>query len=73
MSPKEKALELCQKFGWLGTKWEQTNFYSLDLKNAKQCALIAIDEMLDVVEEAMLFKQTKRDFYKEVKQEIEKL
>lgn len=46
MTPKEKALELCQKFGWTSFKWEQTNYTTLELKNAKQCAIIAVDEII---------------------------
>lgn len=42
MTPQEKALNLCQQFGSLGMKWEQTNHYSLYLDNAKQCAKIAV-------------------------------
>jgi hypothetical protein len=45
---KEKALELCQKFGWVSITWEQTNFMTLQLQNAKQCALIAVDEAIMV-------------------------
>lgn len=46
MTAKEKALELCQKFGWLGFKWEQTNFTTISLENSKQCAILAVDEVL---------------------------
>ena len=46
MTPKEKALYLCQKFGYLGIKWEQTEYTTLSLENAKQCALIAVDEII---------------------------
>lgn len=74
MNPKDKALELCQKFGWLGVKWEQTDYTTLSLENAKQCALIAIDEVLkdDWFIEEEYCKQRK-DYWEEVKTEIEKL
>ena len=66
MTPKDKAEELVRKMC----------FNDCTIKNidkAKQCALIAIDEMIKTSEEAMLFKQSKRDWLQEVKQEIEKI
>ena len=64
-TPKEKALELCQKYGYLGLKWKP-EYRTLPLENAKQCALIAVDEILkEVVLTTM--------YWQEVKQEIEKL
>ena len=71
MTPKEKALELCQKFGYLGIKWEQTNYTTLSLENAKKCALIAVDEILDILD-CPDWSNT-FEYYQEVKQEIEKL
>ena len=64
MTPKEKAKELYSKFedgitGLEGYEWWDS---------AKQCALIAVDEILNV-----LFQHHKIDYWKEVKQEIEKL
>ena len=72
MTPKDKALELCQQYGYLGLKWKQTNYTTLALENAKQCALIAVDEILNLVC-AMDGKYHWQEFYEEVKQEIEKL
>jgi hypothetical protein len=64
MTPKEKAKELRLKF--------YIKLQVITRKQAKQCALIAVDEImkLDVV-----WYQGSRtyDFYEEVKQEIEKL
>lgn len=58
MTPKEKAIELIQKF------------YSVGAVECKQCALIAVDEMLKVG----YFSDDKiYDYLHEVKQEIEKL
>jgi len=68
MKAKEKALKLCQKFGMLGMGWEQTEFTTLDLKNAKECALIVANEMLDSYE-----PHDARDYWTEVKKEIEAL
>ena len=73
MTPKEKAEELVDKF------YPRATSYSLDRKNqkdnAKQSALIAVDEMLSndgwssSPKEWDIFKK----YCKNVKQEIEKL
>ena len=67
MTPKEKALELCQKYGYLGLKWKP-EYRTLPLENAKQCALIAVDEIIK-----NSFPGTIECYWQEVKQEIEKL
>ena len=78
MTPKEKALELCQRFGYLGIKWEQTEYTTLSLENAKQCALIAVDEIGTLKVESFdklpnPHHYFSRNYWIEVKQEIEKL
>ena len=75
MTPKEKAIELVDKFNNHTVK---ELFY---LKNgkvtegkteAKECALIAVDEILDMVKHTPIeFIET--DYWQEVKQETEKL
>ena len=57
MSPKEKAKELFDKISFDNNK-----------HIAKRCTLITVNEILDV-----LFQHHKIDYWKEVKQEIEKL
>ena len=67
MKPKEKAIELYYKY------YNQLSFDLTDEFNdkcAKQCALIAVDEMLN---EYWSHDIKRRDWWKEVKQEIEKL
>ena len=65
MAPKEKAKELFTKFSG----------NTIHYDSAKQCALIAVDEIL----ESDWFIPTKEDkinwnnYWKEVKQDIEKL
>lgn len=71
MKPKEKAHELFSKYSYLS----ESHIPTLGVKVAKQCALIAVDEIL----ESDWFIPTKEDkinwnnYWKEVKQEIEKL
>jgi hypothetical protein len=60
MTPKEKANELVQKMRVHSPVWEIEG-------DAKQCALIAVDECLHTCVESMMY------YWKEVKQEIEKL
>ena len=62
MNPKEKALELVQKYF-------KSNHQPYGFKDAKQCALIAVDEVM----ERTLWDKGEQRFWKEVKQEIEKL
>ena len=62
MTPKEKAKELLHRYDLM-----QTYVEGFGLENAKECALIAVDEVL---EECRLEKDW---YWQEVKQEIEKL
>jgi len=69
MNPKEKAKELFDKFSTVPL---------LDSYEAKQCALIAVDEILDELLEIVMVTSSKyiikhTNYYQEVKQEIEKL
>jgi hypothetical protein len=79
MTPKEKALQLCQKFGYLGIKWEQAEYTTLSLGNAKECALIAVDEIIKNGGTKYIIEYKPNSFtngvgyWQEVKQEIEKL
>jgi hypothetical protein len=61
MSAKEKAKELVEKFDEILTYLESK-------AKAKQCALIAVDELL-----LLITYQPTIDYWNEVKQEIEKL
>jgi len=66
MTSKEKAEELVNKFSHFTVqeKWELKNYYAME------CALIAVDEILN---EYWSHDTKRRDWWKEVKQEIEKL
>jgi len=72
MTPKEKALDLFKNLRESLMWSEDSN------EDAKQCALIAVDEILPIVqsyEEALSPSQTsdEYEYWLEVKQEIEKL
>jgi hypothetical protein len=63
-TPKEKAIDLVEKMAIY--HWTDI----CDYEGAKQCALIAVDEILNAV---TTIADKKYDYYLEVKQEIEKL
>lgn len=68
MTPKEKAKELFM-FYYTTIKYAHTNLERANI--AKQCALKVVEEMILTSEEAMLFKQSKRDWLQQVKRELE--
>jgi hypothetical protein len=76
MSPQEKANELFDKFYLVNSEsveletGEHDLVLSLDARDAKQCALIAVDEILD---EYWSHDCNRRDWWKQVKQEIDQL
>jgi hypothetical protein len=80
MTLKEKAQELVSKFEYqegYGIS-ESTGIYGINFHQAKQCALVAVDEMIEIAvqyEDALSASQTSDypEFLKELKQEIEKL
>ena len=72
MTPKEKAAELINKYATYVVMW--AGDINTTHQNCKQCALIAVDEILKL-EQARLIVGSHNyyDYYLEVKQEIEKL
>jgi hypothetical protein len=68
MTPKEKAKELVDKF-----RNEITSFLGDNMKkiNAKQCALIAVDEIINIIDAEDQF--ILYNYCQQVKQEINKL
>lgn len=74
MTPKEKAEQLYNKYYMLliqqGEGFGQEILVSL---LAKKSALIAVDYMIETSNEAMLFKQIKREYLQKLKNEIQKL
>jgi hypothetical protein len=71
MKPKEKARELISKFQHPPSALEHTECDCLHIDIAKECALIAVDEILS---NPMFFADWGMvHFWQQVKQEIEKL
>ena len=75
MTAKEKALQLCVKFFKPSVFEYEEKQYLVDEENAKQCALICVDEILDLQLELAHDDNVVNieEFYIEVKQEINKL
>jgi hypothetical protein len=74
MTPKEKAEELVEKIN-NELKWIEID-YQIDLyRDVKQCALIAVDEI--IASNPIAFDEDdnciEKNWWKEVKQEIENL
>ena len=76
MNPKEKAEKLFNKFIIIDDLSDSTGNSLYFNAHAKQCALIAVDEILLIAPEMHMEgfgNLTIREYYKKVKQEIEKL
>jgi hypothetical protein len=86
MTPKEKAKELLEKMyntDYCGIKHFPNKRYcdctEINYYQAKQCALIAVDEVIKALDNEDIYIQGETDLdyhiihWKEVKQEIEKL
>ena len=70
MTPKEKSKELIDKFGLeLSADWDLQ--LSPDIHVSKQCALIFVDEL--ILNNSEEFDFVGVTYWREVKQEIEKL
>lgn len=69
MTPKEKAIQLVAKYK------SQSFGITTNFQHFKQCALIAVDEVLDSIDWDYYegANQTEHMYWEEVKQEIEKL
>ena len=71
MTPKEKAQELFDKYATYVVMW--TGGIEVENQNCKQCALIAVDEIIDAIkhEDNRMYYEIK--YWEKVKQEIENL
>ena len=67
MTPKEKAKELVDKM-------MNEQFNTEEISQAKQCALICVNEILhELEEEEDGYRMDRVEYWEQVKQEIEKL
>lgn len=73
MTPREKAKELVDKFIEHTMDWDILDGYVDDILRAKQCALIAVDEVLKSQNNIYGVNNRATKFYLEVKHELEKL
>jgi hypothetical protein len=74
MTPEEKAKELVYNFR-KQFDWVESD-YPIDLyRDTRQCAIIAVDEILKVLDDAddLIYYRSKFNFWTEVKKEIENL
>ena len=76
MTPKQKAIELFDKYFFPHYVWENDG-YQIDEKLTyevrKRFALIAVNEILIIMNEEYFSESQKIKYWREVKQEIEKL
>ena len=68
MTPKEKSFELAHKFRLLKIRTSENSYMMISMADAKQCALIAVDEIL-----GFLSYQSHIRYWQEVKKEIENI
>ena len=65
MTPKQKAINLFNSYVKLLP-------FGSNVERAKQCALVAVDEILEILDKMdWTFTDKKADYFREVKQEIE--
>jgi len=75
MTPKEKALELIEAF-WINVRDYRLAHPAMTKEQAKQCALIAVDEITHAIDfDWMEVQNLEREhaYWDKVKEEIEKL
>ena len=70
MTPKEKAQELFDKYATYVVRW--TGGIEVENQNCKQCALIAVDEIIKSLDD-VLHPNPFGQYWNKVKQEIENL
>jgi hypothetical protein len=71
MTPKEKAEELFKQY----YSYLKANLMNDEeaIEDAKQCALIAVDELIESTLRFSVQENNNKDYWKKVKQEIKKL
>jgi hypothetical protein len=73
MTPKEKAKELIEKYLKLDIEigGQYDGYLTMKMHDAKQCALIAVDEIINIIDAEDQF--ILYNYWQQVKQEINKL
>ena len=73
LTPKQKAEELYDSFSKHSKYWDYYNDMPLEINHTKQCALIAVNEIIKI--KTLWFqKDTKElDYWQEVKEELLKM
>jgi len=74
MTPIEKAIDLVSKF--FNNDFKNITSFECAEDEAKKCALIAVDEMINEIKEfddEFGFSESRLNYWQEVKEEIEKL
>ena len=70
MTPKEKAKELVEKYQFNG---DMIDDIRMSEESAIECALLCVDELIELYEFEVPHRGFKISYWDEVKQEIEKL
>ena len=73
MKEKEKAKELFNKYCFAIRTEETDSGYFTNVIYAKECALIAVDEILKAVQSDWSFMEVRQEYWQQVKKEIDKL
>lgn len=76
MTPQQKAKELILKYGYVIRNAEDQDGFLTNANHAKECALIAVDEIEKAIDFDWMEVQnleSEHRFWNQVKQEIEKL
>ena len=73
MTPKEKAKELFNKLNDKIISFEDVRLRGNGFEMTRQCALIAVDEILNSVKGNFIYSIRFSEYWRDVKQEIEKL
>ena len=76
MTPQEKAFELLEKYLCIDETYNVDLFCDecgMSNDAAKYCALIAVDEIFEALDEHHFENRNVTEYYREVKHEIEKI
>jgi len=74
MTPKEKAEDLVDKIYYCQRYADGEDYMPLEAyKRAKQCAIITVDEIIDCTKNGLGITKFSKEYWQEVKQEIQNL